>query len=174
MFGIIENLKRRHLGKRPYKTRNAACFVNWETARTGILFIAKECVQTEYPACFIEFLQKRLTLEVVYYMPSLKQIPQEQKEREHYLTPQKISYGGKIKDEALRKVLEKDYDLLVDISEKADGIYDYVAGQVDAKCRIGRDRPEGRYDVEFADVKNAKDWIVRLDDLLKTIKTYSI
>ena len=44
MFGIIEKLKRRHLGKRPAKSRQMVGFVNWETAKTGVLLVAKEDV----------------------------------------------------------------------------------------------------------------------------------
>lgn len=173
MFGIIGNLKRKHLGKRPAKTRRAVGFVDWAAAGTGVLFVAKEEVSPEYAAAMAEFLRKRVELEVVCYVPSPKRIPQEKSEREHYLTPQSVAYSGKVKEEPLRQVLEKSYDLLVDLSEKADGIYDYIVGQTEAKCKIGRERPGGRYDVAFADVRDAADWQERLDYLLKAIKPYS-
>ena len=173
MFGIIEKLKRRHLGKRPAKSRQVVGFVNWETAKTGVLLVAKEDVAPEYVACFTEFLRGRVTLDVVYYVASAKRIPREKGEREHYLTPKSVAFSGRLKEEELRNVWGKSYDLLVDLSEKPNGIYDYLAGQMKAKCRIGRGREGGRYDIEFADVRSAEDWREQLEYLLKEIKTES-
>lgn len=167
MFGIIEKLKRRHLSKRPVKTRQMVSFVNWGMAKTGVLFVATDDIPSEYISCLVSFLRKHVALDVVHYVASVKRIPQEKGEREYYLTPKGVSFSGKLKEEALQKILGKGYDLLVDISVKPDGIYDYLVGQVDVRCKIGRTRTGGVYDVEFSDVRSAEDWKERLEYLLK-------
>lgn len=172
MFGIITGWKKHRLAKYPEKEERPCAFVPWSKAESVLLFVAKDNVPENYEQCIFELLREGRTLNIVYYVRSAGRIPDTENQPIVYVSPRDISFQGHLKKEALKRLLEKEYDWAIDLSFKADGIYDYLFGQVNARCKIGMGRAGGRYDIEFPVIKDANELEERLIRLLKNVNTY--
>lgn len=171
MFGIITGWKKHHLKKFPGKERSV-CFVPGKKASTALLFVAKDDIMEEYVASLADFLHEQVELDIVYYVKSSKDIPNTFKDGEFYLSANDISVRGEIKKTVLDWLFVKDYDWLIDLSMKSDGVYDYILGQLNVQCKIGIKRPGRLYDIEFSVIENTADLKNRLIHLLFNVNAY--
>lgn len=84
-----------------------------------------------------------------------------------------LGFGGKVKSHQLRTVLEKKYDLLVDLTSQANVWVNYVLMNTHAHCIAGRKKEGGIADIVVADEKsNPAEFINKLIGILSEINKY--
>ena len=83
-----------------------------------------------------------------------------------------LGFGGKILSERLPELLEKEYDLLVDLSEESNVMIDYILRNSQAKCKAGMKKENFDADLMIDSVSSIPEFIDKLFEVLVKIKKY--
>lgn len=89
-----------------------------------------------------------------------------------YVKDEELGFGGKILNERLPQLLDKDYDLLVDMSEGANVMVEYILKNSLAKCKVGMKKESFEADLILDGVSGVSDFIDKLFEVLAKIKRY--
>lgn len=87
-----------------------------------------------------------------------------------YIKEEELSFGGKILNEELPVLLDKEYDLLVDLTAESHVVVDYVLRNSLAKCKVGMRKEEPGLDIVIDGVSNTSDFINKLFVVLTKFK----
>ena len=83
-----------------------------------------------------------------------------------------LGFGGKIQNERLLELLERHYDLLIDLTPSSSVLGNYVLTNSRAKCIIGMKKDGGVGDLIIDGASGQMDFIEKLKTVLSEIKKY--
>ncbi|WP_251623248.1 DUF6913 domain-containing protein [Odoribacter lunatus] len=89
-----------------------------------------------------------------------------------YVKSEDINAKGRILNERLVDLLNKEFDLLIDLSEGEDALVDYVLKNSMAKCKAGRRRSAFEADLMIEGTVDVLDFIDKLFDVLVKFKKF--
>ena len=85
---------------------------------------------------------------------------------------EELGFGGKILNEELLALLDKECDLLVDLSEESNVMIDYILGNSQAKCKAGMKKENFDADLMIDGVTGVSELIDKLFEVLAKLKKY--
>lgn len=83
-----------------------------------------------------------------------------------------LGFGGKIQNEKLLKILEKKYDLLIDLTPVSSVLGNYVLHNTQTMCIAGMKKENSEADLVIDGVNGPMDFIEKLANILSQIKKY--
>lgn len=89
-----------------------------------------------------------------------------------YVKEDELGFGGKILNEQLQILLNKEYDLLVDLSEESNVMIDYILRNSSAKCKAGMKKENFDADLMIDNVSGIPEFIDKLFEVLAKLKRY--
>lgn len=89
-----------------------------------------------------------------------------------YVKDEELGFGGKILNDSLSALLDRDFDLLVDLSEGQNVMVDYILKNSRAKCKAGMRKENFEADLMIDGAADAGDFIEKLFVVLAQLKKY--
>lgn len=89
-----------------------------------------------------------------------------------YVKEEELGFGGKISNEQLPALLDKECDLLVDLSEESNVMLDYILRNSLAKCKVGMKKESFDADLMIDNVSGISEFIDKLFEVLARLKRY--
>lgn len=89
-----------------------------------------------------------------------------------YVKAEDVGFGGKIMNDKLFHVLEKPYDLLIDLTRESNVLVDYVLKNSQAKCKVGMEKEGFEADIVLKGISDPVVFIGELAKLLSDLKEY--
>lgn len=89
-----------------------------------------------------------------------------------YIKTEDLAFGGKIMNDRLFQVLEKPYDLLIDLTTESNVLIDYILKNSRAKCKIGMPKDNFEADIVLEGSRDTVDFIGRISGMLADLKEY--
>lgn len=89
-----------------------------------------------------------------------------------YVKEEELGFGGKILNEELPVLLDKEYDLLVDLSEVTNVMLSYILTNSLAKCKAGMRKESFDADLMIDGVTGIPEFIDKLFEVLAKLKKY--
>ncbi|MDE7074960.1 MAG: hypothetical protein K2O69_07970 [Odoribacter sp.] len=83
-----------------------------------------------------------------------------------------LGFGGKIQNAHVLEILERPYDLLVDLTAESTVMGDYVLSNNQAKCIATMKKENAKGDLIIAGSRNPIDFIEKLNNFLSEVKKY--
>ena len=83
-----------------------------------------------------------------------------------------FTFWGKVKNEHLKQVLDKQYDMLVDLTPRVDVVGRYILAHSRASFAVGMKKEGGLADLVVAPAVDVSDFIKQLTVILAQIKRY--
>lgn len=83
-----------------------------------------------------------------------------------------LVFGGKIQNEALLALLEREHDLLLDFTAISNGLLNYVLSNSQAKCKIGMKKDGFENDIVIGEVSESEQFIDKMTEILSGIKQF--
>lgn len=114
---------------------------------------------------------KNVKVDKLCFVPVGIEVPE--KEGTIVLKKDDLSFGGNVRNGRLHGILEKKYDLLVNLTSEGNALVDYVLMNTHAHCIVGRKREGAVADITIADEGNDKgQFITKLIRILSDINKY--
>lgn len=89
-----------------------------------------------------------------------------------YVKSEELGFGGKILNEQLPALLDKEFDLLVDLSEGPNVMIEYILKNSLAKCKVGMKKENFEADLMLDGVAGVPEFIDKLFEVLAKLKKY--
>lgn len=89
-----------------------------------------------------------------------------------YVKDEELKFGGKILNQQVPGILQKEYDLLIDLSEGGNVMLDYIVKNSRACCKAGMKKEGKNADIMVEGVADVTDFIGRLFIILTKLKRY--
>lgn len=89
-----------------------------------------------------------------------------------YIRAEDLGFGGKIMNEKLFQVLEKPYDLFIDLTKESNVLIDYVLKSSMAVCKAGMPKENFEADIVLEGVNDPQEFLYGLVKLLSNLKEY--
>lgn len=83
-----------------------------------------------------------------------------------------LGFGGKIQNDNLLRLMEKEYDLLIDLSMVNNVLADYVLRNSVAKCKVGMKREGFEADIVIDGVAGQTEFIEKMFEFLAGVRKY--
>jgi len=84
-----------------------------------------------------------------------------------------LGFGGKIQNDRLTELLNKKYDLMVDLTMNSNALIDYVIRNTHAGCITGTKKTGAEADIVIQGIHEPLGFMDRMKDVLSGINVYS-
>ncbi len=88
------------------------------------------------------------------------------------LRDEDLGFGGKITKAELSEILNKKYELLIDLTSSRYVITDYIVKACLAGCKVGRLKDQKELDIVLDGPETEKDFLISLHLLFSNLKKY--
>ncbi|HBO27954.1 MULTISPECIES: DUF6913 domain-containing protein [Culturomica] len=166
---IFQRMKGDSLARKMTEVRREKEYSHMHTVKSGVVFwIAGggeqpglETIREKFPevkmdkVCFLPANYQGLQVDDVVYVKA-----------------EDVGFGGKIMNDKLFHVLEKPYDLLIDLTRESNVLVDYVLKNSQAKCKVGMEKEGFEADIVLKGISDPVVFIGELAKLLSDLKEY--
>ena len=89
-----------------------------------------------------------------------------------YVTGEDLSFGGKIVNDELLRIMETPYDILLDLTTRSNPLVDYILKGSRAQCKVGICKENFEADVMIDGVRNPQDLIEKVAVVFSELKEH--
>lgn len=166
---IIHRIKEDSLVKRQESVVRSSEYKELKSVRTGLIVWSVAEGQADWLKKISEYLPE-VKFDKLCYMPSKSAVPELL--GAFVIKNEDLGFGGKILNSKLPDVLERQYDLLIDLSTESNVLLNYVLLSSKALCKVGMNRSCGERDITIEGVSEPLEFIDKLVEILSSIKKY--
>lgn len=166
---IFHRIKEDSLARRKDAAERHSEYKDLKSVKTGLVIWYASEQQNDWLKKLSECF-KEVEFDKLCYMPAKEGIPDPVNTL--VLRNDDLGFGGKIAQEQLPGMLERKYDILVDLSTESNVLLNYVLLNSRASCKVGMDREGGERDIVIDGVTEQLTFIDKLAGILSEIKRY--
>lgn len=166
---IIHRIKEDSLAKRRESVERRSEYKGVKSVKTGLVIWSADSRQAEWLERLSSGL-KEVKFDRLCYIPPKEDISMPVDVL--VLRNEDLGFGGKIQNSQLPEVLNRSYDVLVDLSTEPNVLLNYVLLNSRALCKIGMNREGGERDIMIDGVSTPLMFIDKLTEILSDIKEY--
>ena len=167
MDNILYRIKENALSKKAGKGNRVLEYRNLKAIKTGLIFWTATPGQTEWLEAFSKGWEG-VKFDKLCFVPAGVEIPET--EDKVTLRNEDLGFWGKIRNDRLSALLNKEYDLLIDLNVSSAALINYVLTHTRAHCIAGWKKEGGIADIVVDGGNEPITFMNELSVLLADIK----
>ncbi len=167
---IFHRMKQDSLAKKTAERKRTKQYPDLHAVKSCLAVWCANDRQEEYLKLLKKRLPQQVKLDKVCFLPEGG--PASSWKDVVYVQEEELGFGGKILNEQLPALLDKEYDLLVDLSEESNVMVDYVLRNSLARCKAGMKKAGFDADLMIDSVSGIPEFIDKLFEVLARLKKY--
>lgn len=167
---ILHRMKQDSLAKKTAEKKRTKQYQDLLAVKSCLVVWYAGDKQEEYLKHLKKRLPQQVKLDKICFLPEGG--PASSWKDVVYVQEEELGFGGKILNEQLSALLDKEYDLLVDLSEESNVMIDYILRNSLAKCKAGMKKAGFDADLMIDNVSGIFEFIDKLFEVLAKLKKY--
>lgn len=163
-------MKQDSLAKKTAERKRTKQYPDLQAIKNCLVVWCANDNQEEYLKLLRKKLPQQVKLDKICFLP--EGAPASSFRDVVYVKEEELGFGGKILNEQLPELLDREYNLLVDLSEESNVMIDYILRNSLAQCKAGMEKENFDADLMVDNVSGILEFIDKLFEVLAKLKKY--